>query len=115
LEGHRKCLREASGNTLSDEFADVTMGKLIEALRPNAFDQLEESTRNAGIHRREGRGALQEPGSSRAAGLDGVRLHDLRHTHASLAAERGVSLRDAVTAVNDELGAAVVGRAAEGD
>lgn len=64
------------------------------------------------------------------AGLSDVRLHDLRHSYASLAAGRGVSLqmigkllghkapattqryahlaRDAVAAVNDELGAAMV-------
>ncbi len=64
------------------------------------------------------------------AGLGDVRLHDLRHSYASLAAGRGVSLqmigkllghrvpattqryahlaRDAVAAVNDELGAAMV-------
>jgi integrase len=63
------------------------------------------------------------------AGLDDVRLHDLRHSYASLAAGRGVSLytigkllghkdpvstqryahlaRDAVQAVNDELGTAM--------
>jgi integrase len=63
------------------------------------------------------------------AGLDDVRLHDLRHSYASLAAGRGVSLqmigkllghkvqattqryahlaRDAVAAINDELGAAM--------
>jgi integrase len=63
------------------------------------------------------------------AGLDGVRLHDLRHSYASLAAGRGVSLqmigkllghrvpattqryahlaRDAVAAINDELDAAI--------
>jgi len=63
------------------------------------------------------------------AGLSDVRLHDLRHSYASLAAGRGVSLhmigkllghkdpgttqryahlaRDAVQAVNDELGAAM--------
>jgi integrase len=63
------------------------------------------------------------------AGLDGVRLHDLRHSYASLAAGRGVSLhmigkllghrvpattqryahlaRDVVAAINDELGAAI--------
>ena len=63
------------------------------------------------------------------AGLSDVRLHDLRHSYASLAAGRGVSLqmigkllghkvaattqryahlaRDAVAAVNDELGAAM--------
>jgi integrase len=64
------------------------------------------------------------------AGLDDVRLHDLRHSYASLAIGRGVSLpmigkllghrrvtttqryshlaRDAAAAVNDELGAAMV-------
>ena len=64
------------------------------------------------------------------SGLDDVRLHDLRHSYASLAAARGISLqmigkllghktstttaryahlaRDAVAAVNDELGAAMV-------
>jgi integrase len=63
------------------------------------------------------------------AGLDDVRLHDLRHSYASLAAGRGVPLqmigkllghkvvattqryahlaRDAAAAVNDELGAAM--------
>jgi integrase len=63
------------------------------------------------------------------AGLDDVRLHDLRHSYASLAASRGVSLlaigkllghrlpqttaryahlaRDSVAAINDELGAAM--------
>src|SRR5262249_16824351 len=63
------------------------------------------------------------------AGLQDVRLHDLRHSYASLAASKGVSLqtigkllghrdrqttarsphlaRDAVQAVNDELGAAM--------
>ena len=65
-----------------------------------------------------------------AAGLSDVRLHDLRHSYASLAASRGVSLqmigkllshkvpsttqryahlaRDAVSAVNDEIGEAMV-------
>ena len=42
LEGHRKRLREALGNTLSDEFVDVILGKLVEALRPGLYDQLEE-------------------------------------------------------------------------
>ncbi len=64
-----------------------------------------------------------------SGGLADVRLHDLRHSYASLAAGRGVSLqmigkllghrvpattqryahlaRDAVAAVNDELGAAM--------
>jgi len=50
LEGHRKRLREALGNTLSDEFVDVILGKLVEALRPGLYDQLEEATLNAAFH-----------------------------------------------------------------
>ena len=49
LEGHRKRLREALGNTLSDEFVDVILGKLVEALRPGLYDPLEESTLNAAL------------------------------------------------------------------
>ena len=49
LEGHRKRLREAFGNTLSDEFVDVILGKLVEALRPGLYDQLEEATLNAAL------------------------------------------------------------------
>ena len=37
LEGHRERLREALGNTLSDEFVDVILGKLVEALRPRTY------------------------------------------------------------------------------
>jgi integrase len=70
------------------------------------------------------------------AGLEDVRLHDLRHSYASLAAGRGVSLqmigkllghrvpattqryahlaRDAVAAVNDELGQAMTAAIASG-
>jgi len=49
LEGHRSQLREAFGNTMSDEFVDVILGKLVEALRPSPFDQLDEPTLNAGL------------------------------------------------------------------
>jgi len=49
LEGHRARLRESLGNTMSDEFVDVMLGKLVEALRPGPFDQLEEATLNAGL------------------------------------------------------------------
>jgi hypothetical protein len=49
LESHRKRLREAFGNTMSDEFVDVILGKLIEALRPGLYDRLEESTLNAAL------------------------------------------------------------------
>ena len=49
LEGHRKRLREALGNTLSDEFVDVILGKLVEALRPGLYDELDEATLNAAL------------------------------------------------------------------
>jgi hypothetical protein len=49
LEGHRKRLRETFGETLSDQFVDVILGKLVEALRPSPFDQLEEATLNAAL------------------------------------------------------------------
>ena len=48
FEGHRKRLRQAFG-TVSDEFVDVILGKLVEALRPGLFDKLEESTLNAAL------------------------------------------------------------------
>jgi hypothetical protein len=49
LESHRKRLREAFGDTMSDEFVDVILGKLIEALRPGLYDHLEEATLNAAL------------------------------------------------------------------
>jgi hypothetical protein len=49
LEGYRARLREAFGNTMSDEFVDVMLGKVIEALKPNPFDQLEETTLNSAL------------------------------------------------------------------
>ena len=49
LEEHRGVLRQAFGNTLSDEFAEVMLGKLITALRPGPFDHLDEATLNAAI------------------------------------------------------------------
>jgi len=49
LESHRKRLREAFGNTMSDEFAEVLLGKLLEALRPAALESLEEPTVNAAL------------------------------------------------------------------
>jgi hypothetical protein len=49
LESHRARLREAFGNTMSDEFVEVMLGKLVEALRPSPFDQLDEPTLNAGL------------------------------------------------------------------
>jgi hypothetical protein len=49
LEAHRGTLRLAFGNTLSDEFAEFMLGKLITALRPGPFDHLDETTLNAAI------------------------------------------------------------------
>ena len=49
LEGFRARLRDAFGNTMSDEFVDVMLGKVIEALKPNPFDQLEEATLNSAL------------------------------------------------------------------
>jgi hypothetical protein len=49
LEGFRARLREAFGNTMSDEFVNVMLGKIIEALKPNPFDQLEEATLNSAL------------------------------------------------------------------
>ena len=34
LEGYRTRLREAFGNTMSDEFVDFMLGKVVEALKP---------------------------------------------------------------------------------
>jgi hypothetical protein len=48
-EGHRAELRKAFGETLSDQFVETMMGKLISGLQPNPFDVLEEATLNAGI------------------------------------------------------------------
>jgi hypothetical protein len=46
---HKTELREAFGATLSDQFVETMMGKLISGLRPNPFDVLEEATLNAAI------------------------------------------------------------------
>ncbi len=48
-EAHRADLREAFGETLSDQFVQTMMGKLISGLWPNPFDVLEEATLNAAI------------------------------------------------------------------
>ena len=58
LESHRKRLREAFGNTMSDEFVEVLLGKLMEALRPAALESLEQRpAHQAGGDRRQ-RGGL---------------------------------------------------------
>ena len=48
LEGHRAALRRVFG-TLSEDFSQTMFGKLIAALRPNPFEQLDEATLNAAI------------------------------------------------------------------
>ncbi|SFM06115.1 hypothetical protein SAMN03159423_5161 [Bradyrhizobium sp. NFR13] len=48
LEYHRARLRATFG-TLSEEFADTMMGKIISGLRPNAHDILAEATLNAAL------------------------------------------------------------------
>jgi hypothetical protein len=49
IGARRAELREAFGDTLSDQFVEAMMGKLISGLRPNPFDVLEEATLNAAI------------------------------------------------------------------
>ena len=48
LEGHRVALRRVFG-TLSEDFSQTMFGKLVAALRPNPFEQLDEATLNAAI------------------------------------------------------------------
>ena len=49
LEAHRLALHQAFGETLSNEFAEVMLGKLVTAMRPGPFDSLDEATLNAAI------------------------------------------------------------------
>jgi hypothetical protein len=49
IDAHRAELRAAFGETLSDQFVEVMMGKLISGLRPNPFDVLDEATLNAAL------------------------------------------------------------------
>jgi hypothetical protein len=48
LSSHRAALCQAFG-TVSDEFAEVMLGKLLAALRPGPFDTLDEASLNAAI------------------------------------------------------------------
>jgi hypothetical protein len=48
LEGHRAALRRVFG-TLSEDYSQTMFGKLVAALRPNPFDELDEATLNAAI------------------------------------------------------------------
>jgi hypothetical protein len=83
---HRAELREAFGDTLSDQFVETMMGKLISGLRPNPFDVLEEVTLNAAI----AIVASYRPGSeleaflmtqSVIAGFSGLRMLELSQRH----------------------------------
>jgi len=49
LQGYHARLREAFGNTMSNEFVDVMLGKVVEALKPSPFDRLDEATLNAAL------------------------------------------------------------------
>jgi hypothetical protein len=49
LEDLRARMREAFGNTASDEFAQVMIRKLIDTLAPSPHDCLDETTLNAGL------------------------------------------------------------------
>jgi hypothetical protein len=49
LEEHRAALRQVFGETLSDEFVDVMLTKLVLVLRPRPLQVLDEATLNAAI------------------------------------------------------------------
>ena len=88
LEGHRQRLREAFGDTLSDQFVDVILGKLVEALRPSPFDRLEEATLNAGLamlHSMQPQSEMQAFLAVEviATGFSGLRFLRQSHTHMS--------------------------------
>src|ERR1700738_162336 len=62
---------------MSDEFVDVLLGKLAEALRPGPFDALEEATMNAAlaiIHSIQPQSELQALLQIIATGFSGLRL-----------------------------------------
>ncbi len=49
LEEHRAALRQVFGETLSDEFVDVMLTRLVLVLRPRRLQVLDEATLNAAI------------------------------------------------------------------
>jgi hypothetical protein len=72
---------------MSDEFVDVLLGKLVEALRPSPFDQLEEATLNAGLATIDGMRPQSELEALLAvqiiaAGFSGLRF--LRQSHTQM-------------------------------
>jgi hypothetical protein len=90
LESYRARLREAFGNTMSDEFVDVMLGKVVEALKPSPFDKLEEPTFNAAlaiIHSAQCRSELEAFIAVQivATGFSGLRF--LRQSHKNMTEE----------------------------
>jgi hypothetical protein len=86
LEGFHARLRDAFGNILSDEFVDVMLGKVVEALKPSPFDKLEEPTFNAAlaiIHSAQCRSELEAFIAVQivATGFSGLRFLRQSHTH----------------------------------
>src|SRR6516162_4083702 len=49
LEEHKAALRQVFGETLSDEFVDVMLTKLVSVLGPRPLEGLDEATLNAAI------------------------------------------------------------------
>jgi len=49
LEEHKAALRQVFGETLSDEFVDVMLTKLVSVLRPGRHEVLDEATLNTAI------------------------------------------------------------------
>jgi hypothetical protein len=87
LDAHQAMLRATFG-TLSEEFADTMMGKVISGLRPNAFDMLAEATLNAALATIA---SLQPESEMEAlmcvqiviAGFSGLRMIELSQRHLS--------------------------------
>ena len=69
---------------MSDEFVDVILGKLVEALRPGLYDQLEEATLNAAlatINSMQPRSELQAVLAVQIIGTGFPGLRFLRQSH----------------------------------
>jgi hypothetical protein len=86
LEGHRAALRQGFGNTLSDEFVSVLLGKLIAVLRPGPYDKLDEASLNAAIATISSMNLQTElqallAAQIVAAGLTGLKLLGLSQRH----------------------------------
>src|ERR1700716_2753002 len=86
IDAHRAELREAFGETLSDQFVEAMTGKLISGLRPNPFDVLEEATLNAAIAVISSIKATNELEAFMAtqaviAGFSGLRMMELSQRH----------------------------------